>query len=193
MSDLQNRRAFLRAAAAAGVVWAADFALVEGALAWTAQQTAGQKGAPFAVLSPEEADAIVAMTERILPSVDGRAGAREAGVVYFIDRALATFNSAQRTLYSEGVKDLNAQAARKPGGASSFAALNAQQQDDVLREIEKTPFFEAVRFGTIVGMFALPAWGGNRDFAGWHMLGLNHAGRYDSPFGYYDAEAAGRG
>jgi gluconate 2-dehydrogenase gamma chain len=193
MSDLQNRRAFLRAAAAAGVVWAADFALVEGALAWTAQQTAGQKAPPFAALTPEEADAIVAMTERILPSMDGRAGAREAGVVYFIDRALATFNSAQRTLYSEGVKDLNAQAARKPGGASSFAALNAQQQDDVLREIEKTPFFEAARFGTIVGMFALPTWGGNRDFAGWHMLGLNHAGRYDSPFGYYDAEAAGRG
>jgi gluconate 2-dehydrogenase gamma chain len=193
MSDLHNRRAFLRAAAAAGVVWAAEFALVEEALAWTAQQATAQKTAPFAALSPEEADVIVAMTERILPSVDGRAGAREAGVVYFIDRALATFNSAQRTLYSEGVKDLNTRAARKPGGASSFAALNAQQQDDVLREIEKTPFFEAARFDTIVGMFAMPEWGGNRDFAGWHMLGMNHAGRYDSPFGYYDAEAAGRG
>jgi gluconate 2-dehydrogenase subunit 3-like protein len=96
------------------------------ALASTAQQTAGQKAAPLAALTPEEADAIVAMTERILPSVDGRAGAREAGVVYFIDRSLATFNSAQRTLYSEGVKDLNAQAARKPGGASSFAAAEAQ-------------------------------------------------------------------
>jgi gluconate 2-dehydrogenase gamma chain len=193
MSELQNRRAFLRAAAAAGVVWAADFALVEEALAWTSQQATGQKAAPFATLTAEEADAIVAMTERILPSVDGRAGAREAGVVYFIDRALATFNFAQQTLYAEGVKDLNAQAVLKSGGASNFAALNSQQQDDILREIEKTPFFEAARFGTIVGMFALPTWGGNRDFSGWHMLGLNHAGRYDSPFGYYDAEATGRG
>jgi gluconate 2-dehydrogenase gamma chain len=193
MSDLQNRRAFLRAAAAAGMVWAADFALVEEALAWTSQQATGQKAAPFATLTAEEADAIVAMTERILPSVDGRAGAREAGVVYFIDRALATFNFAQQTLYAEGVKDLNAQAVLKSGGASNFAALNSQQQDDILREIEKTPFFEAARFGTIVGMFALPTWGGNRDFSGWHMLGLNHAGRYDSPFGYYDAEATGRG
>jgi len=192
MSDLHNRRAFLRAAAAAGVVWAAEFALVEEALAWTAQQATALKAAPFTVLSPEEADAIVAMTERVLPSVDGRAGAREAGVVFFIDRALATFNSPQRTLYSNGVKDLNARAARKPGGASSFAALNAQQQDDVLREIEKTPFFEAARFDTIVGMFAVPSWGGNRDFLGWQMLGMNHAHRYDSPFGFYDAEAAGR-
>ena len=37
MNDLHNRRAFLRAAAAAGAAWAAaDLAQVEEALAWAA-------------------------------------------------------------------------------------------------------------------------------------------------------------
>ena len=58
--------------------------------------------------------------------------------------------------------------------------------------IERTPFFQAVRFDTIVGMFALPTWGGNRDYAGWHMLGLEHQPQFQPPFGYYDADANAR-
>ena len=54
---------------------------------------------------------------------------------------------------------------------------------------EKTPFFQTVRFDTIVGTFALPSWGGNRDYAGWHMLGLEHQPRFQAPFGEYDADA----
>jgi gluconate 2-dehydrogenase gamma chain len=129
------------------------------------------------------------VAERILPSVDGRPGAREGGVIYFIDRSLSTFNAAQKTLYVDGVKDLNSRAASTGKGTRNFAALTATQQDELLRAIEQTPFFRAVRFDTIAGMFALPSWGGNRDYAGWHMLGMTHQARYEPPFGYYDAEA----
>ncbi len=59
-------------------------------------------------------------------------------------------------------------------------------------EIERTPFFQAIRFDTIVGMFALPAWKGNRQYAGWHLLGLDHQPQFQPPFGYYDAEANAR-
>jgi hypothetical protein len=83
------------------------------------------------------------MTSRILPSVNGRIGAREAGAVYFIDRSLATFNNGQRTLYAEGVTDLNSRATRAHNESSSFAALTAIQQDTLLHEIENTPFFRA--------------------------------------------------
>ena len=38
-------------------------------------------------------------------------------------------------------------------------------------------------------MFALPTWGGNRDHAGWHMIGLEHQSRFQPPFGAYDVEA----
>ncbi len=61
----------------------------------------------------------------------------------------------------------------------------------MLESIEKTPFFNAVRFDTIVGTFALPTWGGNRDHAGWKMIGLDHQMAYQAPFGYYDGPDGG--
>jgi len=191
MGDLHNRRMFLRAAAAAGAAWTlADLAHVEDALAWAAQQVASVKNdrQRFSVLTPDQAEVIVALTSRILPSVDGRPGARDAGVAYFIDRSLATFNAPQKKVYADGVKDLNSRTAQRWADATSFAALAVAQQDELLRDIEKTPFFTVVRFDTVAGMFALPTWGGNRDFTGWHMLGMTHQARYEPPFGYYDAD-----
>ena len=193
MSDLHNRRVFLRAAAAAGAAWVvADLAQVEDALLWTAAVAADKEQPPLAALAAREAETISAVAARILPSVDGRPGAREAGVIRFIDRSLATFNAAQKALYADGAKDLDARAATKGSGARSFAALAPPEQDELLREIEQTPFFLAVRFDAIAGMFALPSWGGNRDFAGWRMLGMTHQARFDPPFGYYDAEVSKR-
>lgn len=187
--DLHNRRAFLRAAAAAGVAWsAADLLSVEEALAWSAGQAAAKPSGGFTALAAAEAETIDALTSRIIPSVDKRPGAHEAGVVFFVDKALATFNAGQRKMYAEGIQDLNRRAAEM-FKAPAFARLTAAQQDDVIRAIEKTPFFQAVRFDTIVGMFALPAWGGNRDYAGWHLIGLEHQPRFQPPFGAYDVEA----
>ena len=55
MNDLQNRRAFLRAAAAASAAWAAaDLSQVEEALAWAAHQ-AGQGRTGFTVLTADQA------------------------------------------------------------------------------------------------------------------------------------------
>jgi gluconate 2-dehydrogenase gamma chain len=190
MSDLHSRRVFLRAAATAGAAWAiADLSHVEDALSWAAQTAVQKKEHGFTALTSHEAGVISAVAARILPSVDGRPGARETGVIYFIDRSLSTFNAAKKSVYSEGVKDLDARTAAKRNGLQSFAALASAEQDELLREIEQTPFFKAVRFDTIAGMFALPSWGGNRDFAGWRLLGMTHQARYDPPFGYYDAEA----
>jgi gluconate 2-dehydrogenase gamma chain len=195
MSDLQSRRMFLRAAVAASAAWAvADVAQVEAALAWAAHQTTTEPGRyAVTVLTAAQAAAIDAMTARIMPSVDGRPGAREAGVVYFIDKSLATFNAAQKKLYADGVKDLNRRAGLEWKGAAGFTALTPAQQDELLHEIEKTPFFQAARFDTIVGTFALPTFGGNRDYAGWHMLGFEHQPRFQPPFGFYDADANRRG
>jgi hypothetical protein len=109
-------------------------------------------------------------------------------VVHFIDKALATFKAAQKPLYVEGIQSLDRDAAVPAG----FTSLTAAQQDDLLRHVERTPFFQAIRFDTIVGMFALPSWGGNRDSLGWHMLGFEHQPQFQPPFGVYDAEANAR-
>jgi gluconate 2-dehydrogenase gamma chain len=187
MPTIEDRRAFLRAAAAAGVAWAgADLFHVEEALAWAAEQ-AQPGGGELKTFTRPQADVVEAMMSRILPSVDGRPGAREAGVLYFVDRALSTFNAAQKKQYLDGIADLNRRAARTVKGSSSFAALTPEQQDEVLKAIEKTAFFQAVRFDTICGTFALPAWGGNRDHAGWRLIGLTHQPAFQPPFGYYDS------
>jgi gluconate 2-dehydrogenase gamma chain len=91
-------------------------------------------------------------------------------------------------MYAEGLQDLNRRATDM-FKAPAFSRLTAAQQDEVIHSIEKTPFFQAVRFDTIVGTFALPSWGGNRDYAGWHMIGLGHQPRFQPPFGAYDIEA----
>jgi len=178
---------------AAGAAWAtADLFEVEDALAFASQQTSATVAPQTRTLTPAQMDILSALTSRILPAVDGRPGASQAGAVYFIDRALGTFNAAQRPLYTEGVADLNRRAQTKIAGAASFAALTAAQQDEVIREVEATPFFQAVRLDTIVGTFALPSWGGNRDYMGWHLLGLEHQLSFQAPFGFYDAEVNGR-
>lgn len=188
MSDLPSRRAFLRAALAAGVAWTTvDLSQVEEALAMSARHAAGG-GYAFSALTPAEAESIDAIASRILPSVDGRPGAHEAGAVCFIDRALCTFNSAQKKLYTSGVAHLDRASSRRRKGTTRFVALPVAEQDQLLRKIEKTRFFQAVRFDTIVGTFALPTWGGNQGFVGWQLLGLTHQPAFGPPFGFYDAD-----
>ena len=69
-----------------------------------------------------------------------------------------------------------------------FAALTAVQQDQVLTGLENSEiklkdgsgkaFFEAILANTIEGFFADPIYGGNRDMAGWKLIGFPGA-RYD--------------
>jgi gluconate 2-dehydrogenase gamma chain len=198
VDHLHDRRLFLRAVAAAGMAWAvADLEQVEAALDWSAQHAAtsahAAKSASLSVLTRAQADVVDALSARILPSVDGRPGAHDAGVVWFVDRALATFNASQKAFYVDGIADLNRRAAAVSPTAAGFAALTPVQQDAILREIEQTPFFQAARFDTIVGTFGLPTWGGNRDYAGWRLLGVEHKAAFQAPFGYYDAEINGKG
>jgi gluconate 2-dehydrogenase gamma chain len=172
------------------VAWAgADLLEVEEALGWAAQQVQSA-GGELKTFTRPQADVVEAMTSRLLPSVDGRPGAREAGVLYFVDRALATFNAGQKKQYLDGIADLNRRAARKMKRTAGFAALMPEHQDEILKAIEKSGFFQAVRFDTICGTFALPVWGGNRDHTGWRLIGLTHQPAFQPPFGYYDATPA---
>ena len=134
MEFIHDRRTFLRAVAAAGTAWAAaDVLQIEDALAWASQQTQAGTAATFRVLSRPQADVLDAISSRILPAVDGRPGAHDAGVVFFIDRALATFYAGQKKMYVRGVADVNRRAAARWPGSASFAALTPPQQDALTR------------------------------------------------------------
>ena len=86
----------------------------------------------------------------------------------------------------EGVADLDARGVA--AGASGFADLASERQIELMRSIEKTPFFERARTLVLVGVFADPSWGGNRDHVGWKLVKFDHQPTYQPPFGYYDGE-----
>jgi len=146
-------------------------------------------GSTISLLTAAEAADIEAIASQIIPS-DDSPGAREAGVVYFIDRALATFFSqlagdyrAQLAAFQQGVRE------RHPNG--SFASLTSDQQIEYLKDVDQTPFFAMTRVLTLLGMFTLPAYGGNRNGVGWYLIGFKDAHVFEPPFGYYDRDYPG--
>ena len=138
-------------------------------------------------LTAEQGACVEALVERIVPS-DDTPGAREAGVAHFVDRSLATWAVAQRGLWIQGLIDLDRDALVASHNASRFADLPEAAQIELLKKIERTPFFQAARFTTLLGMFALPAYGGNAGEVGWRLIGFEHRAAWQPPFGFYDAE-----
>jgi gluconate 2-dehydrogenase gamma chain len=183
------RRKFLRASGGAvGGSWLALqlpglVALAEAAAA------AHDANAAFLHLSPLEAAGLDAIAARIIPT-DETPGAREAGVIHFIDQALGDYMAEAAGELRAGLESLDALAMGAFEG-ERFASLEPAAQDALLREIEETPFFGLMQFLTVAGMFALPSYGGNRDYIGWQLLGLSHQHAWLPPFGHYDAERMG--
>jgi gluconate 2-dehydrogenase gamma chain len=184
-----SRRKFLRATG--GAVGGGWLALQLPGLVALAEAAAAARdaGAAFLHLSPLEAAGLDAIAARIIPT-DETPGAREAGVIHFIDQALGDFMAEAAGELRAGLESLDARAMGAFEG-ERFASLEPAAQDALLREIEETPFFGLMQFLTVAGMFALPSYGGNRDYIGWQLLGLSHQHAWLPPFGHYDAELMG--
>ena len=159
---------------------------------WTRLRAAGQAGAgaKLSFLTAAEAADIEAVAAQIVPT-DDSPGAREAGVVYFIDRALATFYSQLAGDYRAQLASFQAAFRERHPAAGSFAALTSEQQIEYLKGIDQTPFFATTRLLTLLGMFALPQYGGNRDGVGWKLIGFEDRHVFRPPFGYYDRDYPG--
>ncbi|HEU4391263.1 MAG TPA: gluconate 2-dehydrogenase subunit 3 family protein [Blastocatellia bacterium] len=139
--------------------------------------------------TPEQAVEVEAIAAQIIPT-DSTPGAREARVIYFMDRALATFAADDRPSFLKGLKDLQSKVRKqfKKSNAERFSALTNDQQIKLLKSIEKSEFFELVRTMTIYGMFANPTYGGNHDEIGWKLIGFESQFVFEPPFGFYDRD-----
>lgn len=188
-SPPRSRREFLATSGTAfGGAWlAANFPALEAMAAWA--RTAAAERRPFSVLTEAEARELGAVAERILPADELGPGALEVGVVHFMDRAFETIMAGALDFARAGLGDLAAAVAAGPGG-EAFSELGPDEQDAVLRTLEDGPFFGLVWVLTMMGFFGDPSLGGNRDRAGWRLIGFEDAGAYQPPFGYYDAEYA---
>lgn len=148
---------------------------------------AQKEGAEFEVLTSSEAVELEAIAAQIIPS-DGTPGAREAGIIYFIDRALGTFNSDNAEEVKNGLEEFQGSIREKYPDAEAFSKLTSEQQINALKEIEESDFFNSVRTLTLSGMFSMPSYGGNRDKIGWDLLKFDDRRSWRPPFGYYDEQ-----
>jgi len=152
---------------------------------------AKEEGGAFSVLTEAEAAEFEAIAAQIIPS-DETPGAREAGVIYFMDTVLADKQSGALEPLRQGLAGLQSDLWASHH-ARTFAELGNEQQIEVLKGIESTSFFGTLRFLTVAGMFSNPSYGGNRDEIGWKLIGFEAPHAWQPPFGYYDAEYAKKG
>jgi gluconate 2-dehydrogenase gamma chain len=187
-SDPQgSRRDFLRIiGSAAGAAWLASLwpdALADAA---AARQAAAQGQAPrFRTLTPPQAADFGAFADRIIPT-DDTPGAREAGVVHFVDGMLATPGAGRKAEFEKALAELNRATRRRGPRAGAFATLTAAQQDAIMKSMERSPAFATLRDATIAGYLSHPSYGGNRDGVAWKAIGFEDRMAWQPPFGYYD-------
>jgi gluconate 2-dehydrogenase gamma chain len=194
LTDPTSRRAFLAAAGAAGMTWfLTDLGAIDEAMAHAGHMASRPGPVEFEALSAVDGTDLEALMSRIVTSDDGP-GAKEAGAVYFLDKALGTFMAPQKDDIVASVAEMRKQAAAKWPGTTALSALTPAQLDEFLKsqEQEHGPVFGQLRFVTLVGTFANPSWGGNKDLVGWKLLGHEMKPMFKPPFGYYDAQPQGR-
>ena len=142
------------------------------------------------VLTADQATEIEAAASRIIPT-DDTPGAREAGVIYFIDRALGTFAADRRDDYEKGLPVLHAKTHELFPNTQKFSQATSDQQDEVLKALEEQPIFELILTHTLMGFLADPARGGNRGAVGRKAIGFDDSPAFAPPFGYYDRDYPG--
>ena len=124
---------------------------------------------------PQQRRTIEAAVDRLLP------GAVEAGVPVYLDYWLTerSFRLVRR-YFAHGARHLDASAARQYG--KSFSRCSGEQQDVILKafaaggfkagKFEGSVFFRQLMELTLEGYLSDPRYGGNRNRAGWKLIGM---------------------
>lgn len=178
----ESRRAFLKGAVAgAGASAVATLAPAANAQTHASTEALAHGERHGAFFNDEQAATVAAFAERLMPGAPEKPGATEANVINYIDLALAGAYSDLQDFYRRGLAALEDHCRRvhhKP-----FTQLNDAQKDEVVAAMvdgkasgftwpTSQAFFNTVRTHTMEGMFADPVYGGNKDFAGWRLVGF---------------------
>lgn len=186
-----SRRNFLKSG---GSVMGASWLAINLPLIVSAGQTAlhnKESGTGYNNISVAESVELGALVNQIIPP-DDTPGAAEIGVVYFIDVALGDFMSSAAPMIREGLADLQQKTRSAYSNIQRFSELSVEDQTKMLKSVEDTAMFGTLHFLTLCGMFCLPSYSGNRENAGWDLIGFDHRHAWQPPFGYYDAAVNGQ-
>src|SRR3989442_8997127 len=202
MGQSSGRRWFLKSVTALG--GAASPPAPASAAEPHAQHAARAPSQTYMSPTQPEVAFVEAAVAGLIPADELGPGAKEAGVATFIGRQLGGGWGTMAKMYRQGpwpegtpqqgyqspltpqqvyrigIREVNAHCAKQYG--TSFSALPAAQQDEVLRgldggkiELEGVRsqfFFNMLLANTIEGFFSDPVYGGNRDKAGWKLVGF---------------------
>jgi gluconate 2-dehydrogenase gamma chain len=187
-----SRRSFLLSSGGAlGAGWLAlNWPALSAAAAHSHEMAAGQADRSFKILNAAQSRDVEAIASQIVPSGD-TPGAREAGVVYFVDHVHAGPYAGSRDEFLAGLAAFQDDFTQRHPGAGSFADLDADAQIAHLKSVEATPFFGRMKFLTLLGLLALPSYGGNADKLGWKLAGFVDQHAWTPPFGHYDRDYPG--
>lgn len=172
MINMINRRQFVKRAA----LYYGSLLLLPGCMRGT------EKG-HYRVFTKEEAECLGAICEQFIPA-DDFAGAREAGVVNFIDKLLYQRFPELTEPYRTGLRSLE-DFCRETYG-KTFAQLDWDVQHHVLTQMEKgelptsswegkgqKEFFNMALRNTMQGFYGSPRHGGNKDYVSYRMMRLD--------------------
>jgi gluconate 2-dehydrogenase gamma chain len=206
--DLNRRDFLLRSCSSVTSVWlSAHWPALLSAASHARNAAQSPVTAKLGFFTADQAKEIDALTARIIPSGE-TPGAHEAGVVYFVDRALTTFAIDNQKTYREGLPDVQARTHELYPSLDKFSAATPEQQDDILRSLDAqtpaaanrrpnrpraagTTFFETLRTHTVVAFLLDPDAGGDPNGVGWKVIGREREHMFQPPFGYYDKDYAG--
>jgi gluconate 2-dehydrogenase gamma chain len=210
MDSSLSRRGFLsKSLSGLSAVWVSThWPAMLSAATHARKAVASDAPSKFEFFSTEQAKEVDAISSRIIPTTD-TPGAHEAGVVFFIDRALVTFAKESQKAYADGLAAIQARAHETFPDVNKFSAATIEQQDQILESLDdqaagagRRPFrpiagagsfFETIRAHTIAGFLIDPESDkrGNRDGAGWKVIGREPSHMFQAPFGYYDKDYPG--
>ncbi len=167
-----NRRQFVKRAA----IFYGSLLLLPGCVR-------GTKKEPLRVFTREEAESLGSICEQLIPT-DNFAGARDTGVINFIDKLLYQRFPELTEPYKDGIRSLEAFCGETRGKA--FARLEWNIQHSILEQMEKgelppsfwgktnqREFFNMVLRNTMQGYYGSPRHGGNKDHVSYRMMRLD--------------------
>jgi gluconate 2-dehydrogenase gamma chain len=133
-------------------------------------------------LTARQTETLGALAEQIIPK-DKDPGARDAGVLHYLDRILAGDQASKQPLYAAGLEGVDQTSQLMFG--RDFVLLSFQEQTTVLKAIEQgqspgeiwktvssQEFFEMLWNHVLEGFYGPPEEGGNKNYASWKMVGF---------------------
>jgi len=167
-----NRRQFIK-----------HVAIAYGSLLLLPGCVRGSLKSNYRVFSKEEADCLGCICEQFIPT-DEYAGAREAGVVNYIDKLLYQRFPALKDTYAKGILSLETYCKETFG--KGFTGLTWDEQYSLLQKMERSElpesywadvnqrsFFNTVLDNTMQGYYGPPRHGGNKDYVSYRMMRLD--------------------